>query len=245
MNDKLENEVVRLLTERKLTIATGESCTGGLIANRITNVAGSSACLLGGLIAYSNQVKERIASVSGETLSQYGAVSAEVARELARGVRSMFAADVAVSVTGIAGPGGSTPGKPVGLTYIGICAEGYEQVAKHIWQSDRIGNKQRSADAALGMVLHYLGARMSMGNNDTDVATDVEASLAADGQVTARAFTWQGRRLVVTSSGRQWQEADRRHLLVQTSSGETLELAIAMPEMRWTARLVGQRSLLA
>lgn len=245
MNDKLENEVVRLLTERKLTIATGESCTGGLIANRITNVAGSSACLLGSLVAYSNQVKERIAGVSGETLAQHGAVSAEVARELARGVRSLFEADVAVSVTGIAGPGGSTPGKPVGLTYIGICAVGYEQVAKHIWQSDRIGNKQQSADAALNMVLDYLGAQMEAENNDADLATDVEANLAADGHITVRAFTWQGRRLVVTSSGRQWQESDRRHVLVQTSSGETLELAVTMPAMRWTAKLVGQRSLLA
>jgi PncC family amidohydrolase len=233
------------LTERKLTIATGESCTGGLIANRITNVAGSSACLLGSLVAYSNQVKERIARVSGETLARHGAVSAEVARELARGVQSLFAADIAVSVTGIAGPGGSTPGKPVGLTYIGICAAGYEQVAKHIWQSDRIGNKQESADAALSMVLDYLGAQMAVANNDADMATDVEASLGADGHIMVRAFTWQGRRLMITSSGRQWQEADRRHVLVQTLSGETLELAVEMPAMRWTARLVGQRSLLA
>ena len=245
MNNTLENEVVRLLTERKLTIATGESCTGGLIANRITNVAGSSACLLGSLVAYSNQVKERIAGVSTETLALHGAVSAEVARELARGVRSLFAADIALSVTGIAGPGGATPGKPVGLTYIGICATGYERVAQHIWQSDRIANKQASADAALSMVLDYLGAQMAEGNNDTDVATDVEASLGADGHITVRAFTWQGRRLLVTSSGRQWQEADRRHALVQMSSGETLELAVAMPAMRWTAKLVGQHSLLA
>src|SRR3989304_4718180 len=114
MGEKLEEVVGKLLTERKMTLALGESCTGGLVAHRLTNVPGSSSYVLGGIIAYSNEAKERLLGVRHETLEEHGAVSAETAIEMARGARATLGADVGLSVTGIAGPGGGAPGKPAG-----------------------------------------------------------------------------------------------------------------------------------
>ncbi len=149
MDEPLEMTIGRLLAARGLTIATAESCTGGLIAHRLTNVAGSSAYLMGGAVSYSNAVKQNLLGVPAATLVTHGAVSAETALAMARGARRLFAVDMAVSVTGIAGPGGGTPQKPVGLTFIGLAADGYETVERHVWNHDRIGNKESSAEAAL------------------------------------------------------------------------------------------------
>lgn len=139
-----------------MTIALAESCTGGLIAHRLTNIAGSSDYVKGGVVSYSNEAKEYVLGVSRETLLAHGAVSAETSLEMARGARRLFDADLALSVTGIAGPGGGTATKPVGLTFIGLAADGYESVERFVWQRDRIGNKDESADAALRMILQYL-----------------------------------------------------------------------------------------
>jgi PncC family amidohydrolase len=155
----LEETVGRLLTEQELTIAVAESCTGGLIAHRLTNVSGSSAYFVGGVVAYSNEVKERVLGVSGETLSTYGAVSEECAREMARGARRLFDTDVALSSTGIAGPTGGTPQKPVGLVYVALAAPALECCERYLWRGDRLGNKQRTAEAALEMLRQYLEAR--------------------------------------------------------------------------------------
>jgi PncC family amidohydrolase len=116
----VEAEVVRLLAERKLTLATAESCTGGCIANAITNVPGASEIFPGGIVAYSNGVKEKFLGVRPQTLKQHGAVSKAVAQEMAEGARKKFGADFAIAVTGIAGPTGGTKAKPVGTVFISV-----------------------------------------------------------------------------------------------------------------------------
>lgn len=139
-----------------LTIATAESCTGGLIASRLTDISGSSAYMLGGVVAYSNEAKAALLNVRQGTLIAYGAVSEPTASEMASGARALFHADFALSVTGIAGPGGGTADKPVGLTYIGLASADGVQVRRFIWEGDRLANKRQSADAALQMVLALL-----------------------------------------------------------------------------------------
>jgi PncC family amidohydrolase len=160
--DTLEQIVGRMLAERKLTLAVAESCTGGLLGHRITNVAGSSEYFEGGVIAYSYDAKERLLSVHHDTLYEHGAVSPETALEMARGARKALGADIGLSITGIAGPGGGLPGKPIGLTFIGLSARNVERVERFIWESDREGNKILSADAALEMLKEFLDA------DDTD-----------------------------------------------------------------------------
>jgi PncC family amidohydrolase len=156
LEDRLENIVGRTLAERKLTLATAESCTGGLLGHRITNVSGSSDYYQGGIIAYSYDAKERMLNVQHDTLYEHGAVSAETALEMARGARKALGTDVGVSITGIAGPGGGMPGKPVGLVYIALSSRDREWVEHFVWDSDREGNKIRSADAALTMLKEYV-----------------------------------------------------------------------------------------
>jgi PncC family amidohydrolase len=159
--EPLEKAVGRLLTEQKLTLALAESCTGGLIAHRLTNVPGSSAYFIGGMVSYANEAKERMLGVSHQTLQEHGAVSEETAREMSREVRRLLQTDVALAVTGIAGPSGGTPEKPVGLTYIALTAEDFERCEKYLWKGDRRANKEQSAKAALRMLRQYLEARQA------------------------------------------------------------------------------------
>ncbi len=153
---ELEAEIGRLLTEQKLTVALGESCTGGLVGHRLTNVPGSSNYLLGGIVAYSYEAKERLLDVKHNTLYEHGAVSAETAIEMARGARQALGADIGLSVTGIAGPGGGMPDKPVGLVYIALSARDAERIERYVWNGDREENKSLSADAALNILREYL-----------------------------------------------------------------------------------------
>ena len=118
--DSLEQVVVQEMTARGLTLATAESCTGGLMGKRITDVPGASACYLGGVVSYHNEVKENLLGVRHETLMTKGAVSEDTACQMAQGVRKALGADIGISTTGVAGPGGGTPEKPVGLIYVGI-----------------------------------------------------------------------------------------------------------------------------
>ena len=118
--DSLEQVVVQEMTARGLTLATAESCTGGLMGKRITDVPGASACYLGGVVSYQNEVKENLLGVRHETLMTKGAVSEDTACQMAEGVRKALGADIGISTTGVAGPGGGTPEKPVGLIYVGI-----------------------------------------------------------------------------------------------------------------------------
>ena len=153
----IEAELGEVLRTSGLTICTAESCTGGLIAHLLTNIAGSSAYLLGGVVAYSNPIKQHLLHVQEQTLIDFGAVSQQTAAEMAQGVRQVFGADYALSVTGIAGPGGGTETKPVGLTYIGLAGiHGVIAVERHVWQGDREANKIASAEAAMQMALEYI-----------------------------------------------------------------------------------------
>lgn len=149
-DERIEALVGAALLAKGWTICAAESCTGGLIAHRLTNIAGSSAYVVGGVVSYSNAVKMKLLSVPEATLQAHGAVSEPTARAMAEGALRLFATDIAVSVTGIAGPGGGTPEKPVGLTYIGVAARGRDTIARRfVWHGDREANKASSADAAL------------------------------------------------------------------------------------------------
>ncbi len=148
-----------LLRAQGLTLALAESCTGGLIGNLITDVPGSSDYFLGSAVTYAYSAKEGILGVQHETLLAHGAVSAETAAEMARGARRVFGADIAASVTGIAGPGGETPDKPTGLTHLHLSAPDAEIGQRHVWTADRMGNKLLSAEAVLRLVLGYLEER--------------------------------------------------------------------------------------
>jgi PncC family amidohydrolase len=153
----MEKRLGAILVEREWTICGAESCTGGLLLHRLTNNAGSSAYVQGGVIAYSNAMKQNVLRVKQGTLMAHGAVSAPVAEEMALGAQKLFRATIAVSVTGIAGPGGGTAEKPVGLTYIGVAiGETPPVVERYHWDGDRIANKEASVDAALALVLRLL-----------------------------------------------------------------------------------------
>ena len=152
----LEERVGELLVRLGLTISLAESCTGGLIGHRLTNVPGSSRYFMGGVVAYDNGVKERILGVRREILAEHGAVSGETAQEMAQRARRLFNTDLALSVTGIAGPGGATPEKPIGLTHVHLSARDAEWGERHIWQGTREENKARSAEAALDLLRRYL-----------------------------------------------------------------------------------------
>ncbi len=156
MEGRLEEEVGRLLKERGLTIAVAESATGGLISNLITNVSGSSNYFKGSVISYDNEIKARILAVREETLEKYGAVSRQTGEEMAEGVRKLMNVDIGLSDTGIAGPTGATPGKPVGLFYIGLSSKKGTRVQEYLFHGDRLENKRSAAEAALRMLREYL-----------------------------------------------------------------------------------------
>jgi PncC family amidohydrolase len=143
---------------RQLTVATAESCTGGLVAHAITEIAGSSAHFRGGFVTYADDVKHAQLGVAQELLEAHGAVSAQVARAMAEGARERLRVSVAVAITGIAGPGGGSDQKPVGLTYVGVADTAGADVRRHLWAGDRSANKRDSAVAALELLLERLGA---------------------------------------------------------------------------------------
>lgn len=154
MEPSLEARVGAALSRRGWTVCAAESCTGGLVMHRLTNIAGSSSYVLGGVVTYSNAAKQKLVGVKEATLIAYGAVSEQTAAEMAQGARDLFDADIAVSITGIAGPGGGTAEKPVGLTYIGVVRRGEAPlVRRHVWTGDRVAIKEASASAALAWIL--------------------------------------------------------------------------------------------
>jgi len=156
MTEALVVAIGKALRSRGWTLALGESCTGGLLGHCITNVPGSSEYFLGGIVAYAYQAKEQLLGVRHDTIYKHGAVSQETALEMARGARHAFSADVGLSATGIAGPGGGLPDKPVGLTGGAVSTRGGEGGERHIWQGDRQANKADAANAALTMLLRIL-----------------------------------------------------------------------------------------
>ncbi len=151
--DALERQIFRILAGTDITLASAESCTGGLIAYRITTVAGSSEYFLGGVVAYANDLKTRLLGVSADTIRTDGAVSSACAREMAEGVRTLTGATIGVSTTGIAGPGGATATKPVGLIYIACSTPNGTRVEEVRWRGDRAQHMVDAAEFGLRMVI--------------------------------------------------------------------------------------------
>ena len=152
--NKLAAQVGAALRQHGWRVSTAESCTGGLVLSTLTDIAGSSAYVEGGLVTYSNEAKQHLLKVPQAALIQHGAVSEATAAAMALAARKLFAADYALSVTGIAGPGGGSDEKPVGLTYIGLAGrEGLLRVERYVWDGDRIDNKIASVHAALSLLL--------------------------------------------------------------------------------------------
>jgi len=154
--DALAVRVGRALLARAARLAIAESCTGGLVGARVTGVPGSSRYLLGGVVAYHNRAKVALLRVPVGMLRRHGAVSAPVAAAMARGARRIFSAEVAVGVTGIAGPGGASAGKPVGLVHIAVCGLGRTRCRSACFAGDRRRVREQAADLALNMLLNHL-----------------------------------------------------------------------------------------
>lgn len=145
----LEEEVANTLLSHKLTVAVAESCTGGLIASRLTNISGSSAFFERGAVTYSNRSKTEMLGVPKEMIETYGAVSEQTAKAMAEGIRKQSKTDLGLSVTGIAGPTGGTPGKPVGTVFIALSSDKGTECQKHLFQGDRAAIRWETSETAL------------------------------------------------------------------------------------------------
>ena len=154
--NKLSQEIGQLLKQKGLTLGVVESATGGLISHSITNIPGSSEYYKGSVTAYSNEIKIKVIGVSADTLDKYGSVSGQVAEEMASGGKRLLGVDICVADTGIAGPGGTTPDKPVGLFYLGLSDNNGVLNQRHKFYGDREQNKQSAAEAALSWLKEYL-----------------------------------------------------------------------------------------
>ena len=152
----VEEKLADILIKRGLTLTTAESCTGGLISARMVNVAGVSAVFKGGFVTYANEAKVKLLGVKEETLAQFGAVSAQTAQEMVTGAAHAMDADVAVAVTGIAGPDGGTKEKPVGLVYIGYYVCGEVKVKEYRFTGDRSAIRENTVIAALTQLTEYI-----------------------------------------------------------------------------------------
>jgi PncC family amidohydrolase len=161
MTIKLEEALYGYLHSRNLTLAAAESCTGGLVSHRITNISGSSEYFPGGIVTYSNEAKAGLLGVSWDTINSHGAVSEETVLEMARGVRNLFDANIGISVSGIAGPTGGTPEKPLGTTWLGLSAIDGDWSRHFIWNGKREQNKINSSEAALQFVIDYLEGKLA------------------------------------------------------------------------------------
>jgi PncC family amidohydrolase len=152
--------VLEGLAVRNLTLAIAEGDTGGVLLDRLTAVPGSSRVVLGGVVAYHDDLKQGLLGVSAEVLRERGAVSAEAAEAMAAGIRRVARSDIGVATTGIAGPGGATDTKPVGLAYVAAASATLSLVREHRWHGDRAANRAASADAALALILELLQAKI-------------------------------------------------------------------------------------
>lgn len=253
--NSLAQAIGDLLQENRLTLAVAESCTGGLLGTLITNTPGSSAYFEGGVIAYSDGVKQQVLGVPKDTLEQHGAVSSETAIAMAKGARTLLRTDLALATTGIAGPSGGTPEKPVGLVFIALASASGTTCKKHCWPGDRWRNREWSAKAALALVHEHLAAlrtpqathaqpkrdALPPSNCQDTCAPAMQVEVEArfeqpDGPVPL-AFKWQGQRLPVSSIGRTWRTGEDRsivhHYLVSTPVQGIFELAFEPATMQW------------
>ncbi len=235
------------LAELGLTIVCAESCTGGLLSSALTDVAGSSLYVLGGVVSYSNEAKMRLLGVPEDTLLTHGAVSAETAAAMAVGARALFHSDLALAVTGIAGPGGGTAAKPVGLVFLHLAGPDASWGERHVWPHDRIGNKLASAEAALLLLLRYLedtggqaGAGQPAISDRRPVVLDrpvvVEGAWRKSGW-RLDAVWLDGQRQRISGTGRESQEADGATVVMaEAADGARLELVVDVSQGGWRLR---------
>ncbi|MCB0078845.1 MAG: CinA family protein [Anaerolineales bacterium] len=232
----LIEEIAARLIASGQRLATAESCTGGLVGHWLTNLPGSSRWYEGGIVAYSYAAKRTLLGVDPETLNRVGAVSAEVARQMALGVRQRLGSDYGLAVTGIAGPQGATDEKAVGLTYIAVATPTAIEVQRCQWHGTREGNKQSSADAVLRLLHDLLYAESEPSHAQQGVEAmnphAVEALFERDGTLRPRSFVWQGRQHHVSDHGRQWRDGAVRHFLVM-SMGRVWELRFHEQQLTW------------
>lgn len=242
--EALEYSVGQALRQRGLRLAVAESCTGGLVGHRLTNVAGSSDYFLGGVIAYANQVKEGMLGVEHATLLTYGAVSRETVLEMARGVRQRLGADVGLAVSGIAGPGGGTPEKPVGLVWIGLSAADQETARRYQFAGARLAVKEQAAQSALLLLAEYLGlpqaGSASYGAGAAKpvdlLEVEVRARYNSQGEALPVRLSLDSVGYQVEALGRRWKDAQGEHILVMLVGGKVLELIYDPGAGRWYAR---------
>ena len=220
--ESIENKVGKIIRAKKQTLATAESCTGGLLGHRLTNIAGSSSFFMGGVISYSNEVKESLLNVDSQTLDEYGAVSSEVAKHMATGVRILFKTDYGISITGIAGPDGGTVDKPVGLVYIGLATRQKVMYKKYVWTGDRVSNKENSVEAALTAIYQLLTMNKLQFINEP---IRVKATMD-DGYFHPQKITWREQIYTVVTVGRQWATDDGTHILVEVHDGSRMEVRL-------------------
>ena len=161
METPREEQIGPLLRQRKLRLALAESCTGGLVVHRLPKVPGPSDYYLGSVTAYANEAKMKLLGVQMDTLLKHGAVSAQTVREMARGVRAALGAGLGISISGIAGPGGGSPEKPVGLVWFGLSAADGEWAIERHFEGDRLAVKEQAAEFALQMGIDYLEGRLN------------------------------------------------------------------------------------
>ena len=234
---ELSTELGHSLIQHTLTISLAESCTGGLMTSILTDIAGSSHYVTGGVVSYSNFAKSHILGVQPETLAAHGAVSPETALEMAQGVRNLLKTDIAISITGIAGPGGGTPEKPVGLVYLHLTAEDVDWGEMHVWPHDRIGNKRATVAAGLRLALRYIqeytisssAQPASRPSQDAYPTLLVEASWQNDHWRPQAAWI-EGRRQQIVGTGRQERTSDGVWIMtVELRNGGRAEL-IADPQ---------------
>jgi len=252
---EIEFTIGELLRQRGLRLATAESCTGGLVGHRLTNIPGSSDYFVGGVIAYANAVKMWALGVRLQTLEEYGAVSRETVLEMASGVQRALAADIGLAVSGIAGPGGGTPEKPVGLVWIGLSAPLVEIARRYLFAGDRLPIKEQAAQAALELLVETLqGKLMDTGESLDDIVpgsqvrgvpVEVRARTNAQGQALPVSLALDEITYMVESIGRRWQDVEGEHILVMIKGGKVFELVYASPGGAWTARETGKTKPLA
>jgi nicotinamide-nucleotide amidase len=239
----LEVHAGKILRQLKLNLATAESCTGGLVGHRITNVPGSSDYYLGGVVAYANEVKVHQLGVKQETVERYGAVSRETVLEMASGARQALSADIGLATSGIAGPTGGTPENPVGLTWIGLSARDYEDAWRYVWEGDRLAVKEQTVEQALRLLVDYLEKRPAAAvggvSAETSIPVEVAARFDAQGLAVPVSFVWQDTLYPIESIGRRWEDTNSQHMLVMVRGGKVYKLIYAPSNRKWYLEKVG------
>ena len=247
MKKPIEQRIGDLLCQHSITLSTAESCTGGLIGHKITNMAGSSEYFAGAAVVYSNEAKIRLLGVQPVTLEEHGAVSRQTVLEMAEGVRKIYRTDAGLSVSGIAGPGGGTEQKPVGLVWFGINVLGQEDSWKFNFQGNRLHIKEEAAKTALELLEAFILSEDLHPDNGIETHSwknkninfqevQVWGTFNQEGNLTPSGFFYQGVKHKVEVISRHWQVGDNTHYLVMVPVNRVFELIFKNQEKRWQLR---------